>query len=202
MMKTAEVMRVLRVSRPTVYNYRVQGKLTGKVMTNGQWSYDEEAVYKLLNDDVPRKSYVYARVSTPKQKVDLENQLKLLKQWCVSTGVQLHGQFADIASGISFDRRKEFFTLLDDVMDSKVAKVIITYKDRLSRVGFDLFHHLFKRFGTEIVVISEVGNPKLDSEEVFEEIVSLLHCYSMKLYSKRKKKVVEELISERNEEED
>ncbi len=201
-MKTAEVMRVLRVSRPTVYNYRVQGKLTGKVMTNGQWSYDEEAVYKLLNDDVPRKNYIYARVSTPKQKVDLENQLKLLKQWCVSTGVQLHGQFADIASGISFDRRKEFFTLLDDVMDSKVAKVIITCRDRLSRVGFDLFHHLFKRFGTEIVVISEVGNPKLDSEEVFEEIVSLLHCYSMKLYSKRKKKVVEELISEENEEED
>ena len=64
-MKTAEVMRVLRVSRPTVHNYRVQGKLTGKVMTNGQWSYDEEAVYKLLNDDVPRKNYVYARVSTP-----------------------------------------------------------------------------------------------------------------------------------------
>jgi predicted site-specific integrase-resolvase len=198
-MKTAEVMRVLRVSRPTVYNYRVQGKLTGKVMTNGSWNYDEEAVYKLLNDDVPRKNYVYARVSTPKQKVDLENQLSLLKQWCVSTGVQLHGQFADIASGISFDRRKEFFTLLDDVMDSKVAKVIITYKDRLSRVGFDLFHHLFKRFGTEIVVISEVGNPKLDSEEVFEEIVSLLHCYSMKLYSKRKRKMVEELVTKTND---
>ena len=172
-MKTAEVMRVLRVSRPTVYNYRVQGKLTGKVMTNGQWSYDEEAVYKLLNDDVPRKNYVYARVSMPKQKVDLENQLNILKQWCVSTGVQLHGQFADIASGISFDRRKEFFALLDDVMDNKVSKVIITCKDRLSRVGFDMFNHLFTRFGTEIVMISEVGNPKLDSEEVFEEIVSV-----------------------------
>ena len=52
-MKTAEVMRVLRVSRPTVYNYRVQGKLTGKVMTNGSWNYNEEAIYKLLNDDVP-----------------------------------------------------------------------------------------------------------------------------------------------------
>ena len=61
-----------------------------------------------------------------------------------------------------------------------------------------MFHHLFKRFGTEIVVISEVGNPKLDSEEVFEETVSLSHCYSMKLYSKRKKKVVEELITKKN----
>ena len=66
--------------------------------------------------------------------------------------MQLHGQFADIASGISFDRRKEFFALLDDVMDNKVSKVIITCKDRLSRVGFDIFHHLFTRFGTEIVM--------------------------------------------------
>jgi putative resolvase len=126
-----------------------------------------------LNDDVPRKNYIHARVSTPKLKVDLENQLNLLKDWCVSNGVQLHGQFADIASGISFDRLKEFFTLLDDVMDNKVAKIIITYKDRLSRVGFHLFHHLFKRISSEIIVISEAGNPRLDSDEEFEEIVSL-----------------------------
>ena len=52
--ENCEVMRVLRVSRPTVYNYRVQGNLTGKVMTNGLWNYDEEAIYKLLNDDVPQ----------------------------------------------------------------------------------------------------------------------------------------------------
>ena len=35
------------------------------------------------------------------------------------------------------------------------------------------------------------GRPKLDAEEVFEEIVSLLHGYSMKLYSKRRKITVE-----------
>ena len=64
--------------------------------------------------------------------------------------------------------------------------MVITYKDRLSRVGFELFKHLFGRFGTEIVVISEVGNAKLDSGEVFEEIKSMLHCYSMKIYSKRR----------------
>ena len=52
-------MRVLSVSRPTVYNYRVQGNLTGKVMTNGLWDYDEEAVYKLLNDDVPQKNSLF-----------------------------------------------------------------------------------------------------------------------------------------------
>lgn len=36
----------------------------------------------------------------------------------------------------------------------------------------------------DIIVISDVGSEKLDSEEIFEKIVSLLHCYSTKLYSK------------------
>jgi len=110
----------------------------------------------------------------------------MLKNWAFSGGYHVDGIFADVASGISFEKRKEFFELLDEVVDHRVEKIIIAYKDRLSRVAFDLFHHLFKQFGTEIIVVSEVGNKKLDSEEIFEEIVSLLHCYSMKLYSKRR----------------
>ena len=61
----------------------------------------------------------------------------------------------------------------------------------MSRVGFEFFYHLFKQFGTEIIVVSEVGNKKLDSEEIFEEIASLLQSYSMKLYSKRGNKRLE-----------
>lgn len=102
-------------------------------------------------------------------------------------GHVVHGIYADIASGIFFDRRKEFFIILADILNYQVARVIITHKDRLSRVGFSLFKFLFKKHGTEIVVISEVVNPKLDVEEIFEEIVAMLRCYSMKLYSRRRK---------------
>lgn len=44
--------------------------------------------------------------------------------------------------------------------------------------------------------MSEVGSTKLDSEEIFEEIISLLHCYSMKLYSKRKGQKIKEIITD------
>jgi len=81
--------------------------------------------------------------------------------------------------------------MLDEILNYRVEKVIITYKDRLSRVGFELFKYLFQRFGTGIVVISEVGNAKLDSEEVFEEMISMLHCYSMEMYSKRRNHSIE-----------
>lgn len=108
-------------------------------------------------------------------------------------GITIHEIYKDIASGISFTKRDDFFRMLDEIIQGRIERVIITYKDRLSRVGFELFSTLFKKFGCEIVVMSEVGNPKIDSEEIFEEIVSLLHCYSVKLYSKRNKdkKVIE-----------
>ncbi len=72
--------------------------------------------------------------------------------------------------------------------------MFISYKDRLSRVGFGLFNHLFLQFGCQIVVMNEAGNEKLDSEEIFEEIVSLLHCFSMRHYSKRRVKKLKEVL--------
>ena len=99
--------------------------------------------------------------------------------------------YSHMASEISFEKRKGFFEMPDEIMDHRVEKVVITYKDRLSRVGFELFLYIFRKFRTEIVVISEIGDPKLDSEEIFEEIVSMLHCYSMKMYSKRNTNSIE-----------
>ena len=49
----------------------------------------------------------------------------------------------------------------------------------------------FEKFGTEIVVISDIGNQKLDSGEIFDDIISMLHCYSMKTYSGRKNNSIE-----------
>lgn len=197
-MKATEVLRLLKISRPTLYNYRKQGRITAHRLSNGYYDYDEDRVYALLNREVKRKTYLYARVSTPKQKRDLENQIELLKTWCFQNRFQIHGIFSDIASGISYANRDSFFHLLDEILQHRVEKVIITYKDRFSRVGFELFSHLFQQFGTDIVVISEVGSEKLDSAEIFEEIVALLHCYARKLYSKRKKLLVQELVTLEN----
>ena len=57
--------------------------------------------------------------------------------------------------------------------------------------------NLFDKYGCEIIVISEIGNEKLDSQEIFEEIIGLLHCYSMKFYSSRKKQRIKEVLEEK-----
>lgn len=193
-MKSKEVLELLQITRPTLTKYVKEGWIRVNVLPNGRYDYVDEDVYKLFNKGVERKTYIYARVSTPKQKKDLENQIQVLKQFCFSNGYVISKVFSDIASGISFEKRKEFFKMLDDVLAGKVERVVITYKDRLSRVGFELFNHLFKKYHCEIVVMSEVGNEKLDSQEIFEEIVSLLHCYSMKLYSERKIQKIKNIL--------
>ena len=195
-MKAKEVLELLQISRPTLTKYVKEGIIKVHVLPNGRYDYDKESVYQLFNKGVERKTYIYARVSTPKQKADLENQIQMLKQFCFANGYSVSKVFSDIASGISFEKRKDFFRMLDDVLAGKVERVVISYKDRLSRVGFELFHHLFKKYHCEIVVMSEVGSEKLDSEEIFEEIISLLHRYSMKMYSKRKGEKVKQILSE------
>ncbi|MCL6090623.1 MAG: IS607 family transposase [Candidatus Thermoplasmatota archaeon] len=184
-MKAEEVLNLLQISRKTLHVYAHNGRIRYTVMPNKRYDYSEEDVYKILNKDVKRKTVLYARVSTSKQKNDLQNQIDQMKQWCFMNGFTINAIYSDIASGISFEKRKGFFEMLDEIMNNKVEKVVVTYKDRLSRIGFELFSYLFRKFRTEIVVISEIGDTKLDSEEVFEEIVTMMHCYSMKMYSKR-----------------
>lgn len=197
-MKANEVLKLLRITRPTLTKYVKEGLIKVEKLPNGRYEYDSESVYSFLNKDMKRKTYIYARVSASKQKPDLNNQIELLKQFCFTNGYTISGIYSDIASGISFEKRNDFFKMLDDIIDNKVERVVITYKDRLSRIGFDLFYHLFQKYNCEIVIMSEVGSEKLDRQEIFEEIVSLLHCYSMKFYSKRKIQKVKEVLTNDN----
>ena len=195
-MKAKEVLQILKVTRQTLTKYVKEGRVKVTVKGNGQYDYDSDSVYKLLNKDIERKTYIYARVSTSKQTKDLDNQVQLLKTFCFQNGYVLNGVYQDIASGISFEKRKEFFDLLDEVLAGKVKRVIVTYKDRLSRVGFELFSYLFAKHGCELIVMSELGSTDLDSEEVFDDVVHLLESYSLDLYSKRKNKLIKELLED------
>ncbi len=89
-----------------------------------------------------------------------------------------------------FDRR-EFQKLLNSVMNNEVERVFITYKDRFARLSFDLMVKLFSNFGTEIVVINRVENNQ--EKELYEDLMSVIHSFSMKLDSGRRKKLKEEV---------
>jgi putative resolvase len=107
-MKAKEVLNLLRISRNTLTRYVSNGTIRIEVQPNKYYNYNEEDVYRILNKDIKRKVVIYARVSTSKQKKDLENQIDFLKSWCFSNGNQLNAIYSDVASGISFDKSRTY----------------------------------------------------------------------------------------------
>ena len=103
--------------------------------------------------------------------------------------------YKDIASGMSFDRG-EFQQLVKDVIEHKVKTIFISNKDRLSRISFNMWKELFEYYNCNLIVLNE-DKEKTENEEkeIFEDIISLIHCFAMKMYSKRRKnklKMIEE----------
>lgn len=186
-MKSCKVLKLLNITRPTLCRYVKNGKLKCNHLPNGFYDYDEESVYKLLNKNVERKNVIYSRVSTQKQKNDLENQKKILREYCSTNGIKISDEYSDIGSGINFER-KEFQRLVNDVVNHKISKIYITYKDRLSRISFDMFKKLFQNFNCEIIVLNDIDDNKQIEKEIFNEIISLIHCFAMKVYSSRRQK--------------
>jgi putative resolvase len=185
-MKAKEVLKILKITRQTLCKYVKQGKIRVEKLPNGYYLYNAEDVYKFLNKTLVRKNVIYARVSTSKQKKDLENQVETLREFCNKNGIIVNDVYKDIGSGINFDR-KEFERLLTDVIEFQIQKVYITYKDRLSRISFEMFKKLFERFHCEIAILNDIEDNKQIEKEIITEIIDLIHCFSMKMYSKRRK---------------
>ena len=201
-MKCNKVLSLLNITRQTLCRYVKNNTIKVNELPSGQYDYDEESVYKVLNKNLDRKNVIYTRVSTQKQKIDLANQKKIIESYCLKNGIQISDIYSDLGSGINFDR-KEFQRLVNDVVNHKISKIYITYKDRLSRVSFDMFKNLFNNFNCEIVVLNDVDDNKLIEKEIFNEIISLIHCFTMKVYSsrrQRKLKCVEEDLKIESEE--
>jgi len=152
-------------------------------------------VYKLLGLDFVRKNVIYARVSTSRQKKDLNNQIETIETYMNCKGLKVDDVYQDVKSGMTLDR-KGFLNLLDDVQDNKIDTVYISYKDRLARLSYELVFKLFGKHNTRIHVINE--KKKSDEQELFEDLMQIIHSFSMKMYSRRRlaNKLKEELDNE------
>jgi putative resolvase len=189
-MNSKQVLNHLRVTRATLTKYVKEGKVKVKKLHNGRYDYDSNSVFNLKTAGHNRSNVIYCRVSTSNQKPDLLNQQNVVELFCQNNGLIVHKIINDVSSGMNL-QRKGFQELFDLVILHKVDKVIITYRDRLTRLHFEFVEKLFKEFGTEIVVLNEIDNTKTAEQEFFEELVSMIHSFSMKMYSKRRKQKLE-----------
>ena len=185
-MKAREVRKILGITQKTINSYVKQGKLHPLVIYPNHYEYDRDEVYSLIRKTKQRVNLTYARVSLPKQKNDLKTQNERLYDFALRNGFAIKEQLQDVKSGMAFSERKAFMKLLDMVTDNSVEYVIIENKDRLVRFGFDLLKEVFAKHGTTIIVMSESENKSYE-QELTDDLISIIHYYSMKSHSNRRK---------------
>ena len=150
------------------------------------YTYDQYLQFKGINiENDKRQVVIYARVSTRNQKDDLQNQVAFLRQFCNAKGIIIDQCIEDYGSGLNYNRKK-WNELLNEVMEQKIKTIIVTHKDRFIRFGYDWFEKFCMKFNTSIVV---VNNEELSpQEELVQDIVSILHVFSCRLYGLHKYK--------------
>ena len=94
-----------------------------------------------------------------------------------------HRLIKDIGSGLNY-KRKGFKTILDLALGGNLQEVVVTYKDRLCRFGFELIESLVVKSGGKITVLDTDGN-KSGEQELAEDLLSIIHVYSCKQMGKR-----------------
>ena len=197
LLSSKEVANLCGVTIHTVCMWRKEGRLPFMKINDRVILHKIEDVEKLLNKKIfseenakKRKNIIYARVSTPKQKDDLKKQIQILNDFCNSNGIIIDEIFTEIASGMNEDR-EEFNKIIDLVINKEIDKIYITFEDRLTRFGFKYFENLFDKFDTQIVVLNNKINNESFEEELLNDLISIIHHFSMKMYSNKRKKLKE-----------
>lgn len=195
LLSTRDIEKLFGVTKHTIMLWRNNGTLPYTKINERKFLYKKEDIEKLLNleksnNQNKRKNIIYCRVSNQKQKDDLQKQKQLLTDYCNINGIIPNLILTEVASGMN-ENRSEFNKLIDLVVDNQVDKIYITYKDRLTRFGFDYFKNLFKKFNTEIVILNNPINQNNLEQELTEDLISIIHHFSMKMYSNRRKQLKE-----------
>lgn len=192
--KSGEVAEFIGVQTRTVQNYCKNGILDEIFTETGRRLIPRESLIAylkekhMLYENDNRFDAIYTRVSTHKQKErgDLNRQKsKILEQIVTLNPKDLHF-YEDVASGLN-DNRKGLNQLIDSIMDKRIKRVFILYKDRLTRFGFNYLQQMCDKTNTELIILSKETNSQSTEEELAEDIISIIHSFSGKLYGMRQK---------------
>ena len=186
--KPKDFAELLGVSVKTLQRWDRDGILkANRTPTDRRYyTYDQYLQFKGINTvEDNREIVIYARVSTRNQKDDLKNQVEFLKTFCNSKGMIVSQCIEDFGSGLNYNRKK-WNQLLNEVMENKIKTIVISNKDRFIRFGYDWFEKFCEKFHTSIIVVNnEILSP---NEELVQDIISILHVFSCRLYGLRKYK--------------
>lgn len=187
--------KILGVSAQTLRNWDAKGKLhPHHTSSNGYRYYSHEQLNQVMNikPNLDRLVIGYCRVSSNKQKDGLDRQIEDMKVYLNAQG-KPYEIISDIGSGINY-KNQGLKELIKRISQNKVEKVVVLYKDRLVRFGFELVEYIASLHDCNIEIID--NTEKTEQQELVEDLVQIITVFSYKLQGKRAnktRKLVKEL---------
>jgi len=185
-----EARRVLGVSYITLWRWIREGRIRAVRGPSGRWLIPWSEIERIrgsvgVSERV--RAVIYARVSSRKQaeQGDFDRQVEVLKKYAAEHGYEVVAILKDVGSGLK-ENRPGLRRLFKLVAEGRVDIVLVTYRDRLTRFGFEHLRYFFERFGVEIVEVMQEEKEPL--EELVEDLLSIIVSFAGRIYGMRSHK--------------
>jgi putative resolvase len=190
-MKLSQYAKQQGISYATALRWWHQGGIRGYQAPSGTIIVEVEAKPQAKEERV----VIYARVSSPEHRENLERQVERLTHYCTTRGYQVAQVVKEIASGVNDSRPK----LLALLKDQQATRIVVEHKDRLTRFGFRYLETLLDIQGRTIEVVNVAEN---DQEDLIADLVAIVYSFTARLYGQRRaKRKTERIVRELQEEE-
>lgn len=179
-----KVLETLKICKTTLYTLVEEGKIEIIKVTSKKWLYNLQKYLEdnnIIIQNIDKIKICYCRVSTKKQESDLLHQIQLMENEFPGYTV-----IKDVGSGLNFNR-KGLMKIFNLALKGKIEELVVAYRDRLCRFGFELFQFLIEK-GGGIIRVLHSSEEKTPMEEICEDILSIMNVYTAKINGLRKYK--------------
>lgn len=199
LMSIGKFAKKVGINVATLRRMEASGEFKPHYVSSGGTRYYSTEQLKFFGNTQKKEKLVigYCRVSTQSQKDDLENQINNVKAYMIAKGYQFE-IITDIGSGINY-KKKGLKQLIDKINNQEIGKVVILYKDRLIRFGYELIEYLCEINNVELEVIDH--SEKSKEEELTDDLIQIITVFANRLYgqrSKKTKRLIEEVKNNDN----
>lgn len=187
MMNIKEASEFLGVAQETLRRWERSGKLKTFRTEGGHRRYDKNDLLKIRSLQAPeeRLTIGYCRVSSSDQKEDLKRQVDSVSQYCIARGYQFK-IISDLGSGLNYNK-KGLAELIELITSNQIERIVINYKDRLVRFGYEIIEQICMIHDVKIEIINHTEDKSYE-EELVEDVLSVITVFSSKLYGSRSRK--------------
>jgi excisionase family DNA binding protein len=177
-----DACKLLNITYPTLYklanNKEIETIKVGKIQKYNVNKY----MLKIKAENPNKKNICYCRVSSAKQKEDLKRQQEYMKEKYPNYEI-----LSDIGSGLNFNRAN-LKKIIDMFVKGELNELVIAYKDRLARFGYELIENMIKDYSNGKITVLNKSEEQTPTEELTKDIVSIMNVYVAKINGLRKYK--------------